>query len=222
MRSYHRVVLIIACVVCVTSCSAPTPRNSSGGVAFADDFSADNNDWWVGVSESEGGKIRREIADGVYRVGISADKDWTWWITPSGRVLSDFGLQADFHKVSSVYNEAYGLTFCSSEAGRYYFLISPFGKFHLYAWDEARQEAQTLIDWTAHGAIRREGPNTLRVMRRDEGPIELFVNDQLVAALSDQRLPPGEAGVTFALYEQGQELQVEVDNFKFGLPNAVP
>jgi hypothetical protein len=211
----RRLLLLLTLLSLLAGC-APAGEEAASEAptfSFADDFSADDDLWRTGDEHDEDGTIRRELAGGLYRVGITVKAPFSWYELPSAPVLDKFSLQADFRRIRSSSNESYGLVFCSSQAGSYYFLISPYGQFALKVWEDEADEWSTLIDWTKHGAIRAEGVNTLRVTK-EGGTIELSVNDERLAYLEDQRLTPGLAGIGFSFYEGSNELEVEVDNFE--------
>jgi hypothetical protein len=107
-----------------------------------------------------------------------------------------------------------GLLFHIDEDQFYLFEVS--GEYYSL-WRSVPDGWTDLIDWTTSDVIRPGDSNLLGVLMLEDH-IHLFINDQLVAELTDTHYAAGVVGVAIGLEEAGDEGTFEFDNLLVTAP----
>jgi hypothetical protein len=87
--------------------------------------------------------------------------------------------------------------------------ISTKGNFSLWLNDDG--------DWTHSDFIVPDGDNRLEVGAED-GQFVLFINVHLVAQMDEKTRPVGEVGLMMSVYEAGDAVIYEFDDFELRVP----
>lgn len=174
---------------------------------FQDDFSDRSGGWNEG--DWEGSSIW--IEDGDYHVLVKKAYTGTsgWRMETS---YADLIFEADARQVSGPDNNAYGLLFRYKNKDNFYrFSISGLGKYEI----DKRLEGEwvSIKKWTPSEAINQGvAANHLKVICQGN-TIEVYVNDQHLATVTDDSFSEGYIALTAAAYEE-PDVHVAFDNVK--------
>jgi len=186
-------------------------------VVLRDFFLEEANDWEYGDVDGElaGGQLSARA--GKYRFDITSISGVVWWSRAlAATATTDFYARVDARRLSGPADSDYGLVFRHTGFSYYYFQVSDSGQYALYRYDDGWT---LLVDWTASAAIRPDEVNQLAVLA--EGPrFTLFVNDQMLTEVEDDRLPSGSVGVAIQIYDGDENAVFEFDNFEWRAPAA--
>jgi hypothetical protein len=178
-----------------TATSQPEVQPLSG-VLLQDDFSDPTSGWETG--EFEGGSVGYK--DGTYSV-ISTQQSTAMW-GAAGRSFADVVIEVDATPVLTPANDNndYGVM-CRVQSGGdgYSMNISGDG---FYSIQRIESDVYTnLVDWSESSAIRTgKATNHLRVVC-DGNKLVLFVNDTLLAEVTDATFSEGDIALAVTTYE---------------------
>jgi hypothetical protein len=164
--------------------------------------------------EDDLAKLSVEISNGKYRWEAHANDGFVWWSYPSIDPLTDFYAEIEvIQSEGDPYGEM-GLVFRLDEDQFYLYEVS--GEYYSL-WRSVPDGWSDLIDWTPSDAIRPGGINLLGILAHGE-QIYLFINDQLVAEVTDTHYTAGVIGVAVGLEEAGDSGVFEFDNLLITAP----
>ncbi len=186
---------------------SPTPGRWP--VMLVDAFDDNTNDWVVTAYQDDWGRVRREIADGVYRWEIEAFRSVSRWCMPEVTPVADFRLAVEAQRVSGPEDVAYGLVFRHTAGSYYLFSVRENGYFRFSLWADFAW--MPIVDWTETPLVRAGEVNRLEVVAKGTH-FSLHINGQPVAEAEDDYLVSGEVGLSVALFTPGKAVVV-FDNF---------
>jgi serine/threonine protein kinase len=206
-----------------TQLPAPTPTTArsendtvleiselDGEILFEDRFDSNQHEWFTGEESDEYGRYKAEIVDGRYRLSHQADQDTFIWEEPADVDFDDFVVSVAALPVEYSAAFAYGLIFRRNESQELYtFEIDSDGFFFVNLRED--EEWQSLVDFTELDAINSDGPNQLMVVA-DGSLLTFFINGVEAITIEDDTLDRGSVGVTFEIYEAGDNATVDFDN----------
>jgi uncharacterized protein YraI len=180
----------------------PTPKP---GILLEDDFSDpasgwpehnDGHKWWYENGEFNG------LVEGTY---------YLTWQGYSGRVFSDFALEADARKVAGPNGAGYGLAFrIAGWNDAYVFNIAGDGNYTLFKIVDG-QRSDVVGRTSALGVINK-GDSTNHLLVVCQGShIWCYINGQLVADVTDDSHVEGEIGFSIESQEVS-DLHIAFDN----------
>jgi hypothetical protein len=112
----------------------------------------------------------------------------------------------------------YGLVFRITGHNFYYFGISITKKSYILLLLN-NNKWSTLRKWSHSQEILTDQPNQVAVLA-DGSAISLFINGQMVDQYDDETLVQGKAGVAMDLYNAGDQIDVEFDDFEIRAPRS--
>ncbi len=134
--------------------------------------------------------------------------------------FTDFILEVDATQVAGPDHNLYGIMLRYNDSAReyYYFAISGDGNYTLVFDNLDAQEPTTkLIHWTPSSAIKT-GASTNHIKIVAVGnTFELYVNDQLLDTIHDERISSGTVGFVVATSEEGGA-HIKFDNIMVTAP----
>ena len=178
---------------------------------FEDDFSSDQEVWYIGQDEDELGYFEAEITDGLYKLYMnSAAEDGNFSLVELYDMeVDDFILEVDIEYVEHSDDFLYGIVFRSDLEDNFY-LFELDGDGFLVALS-TEEDWVELVEYTESPAINPEGPNQLII--EAIGPsLSFLINDEEVATIEDNTLEYGSIGLVVELFEEETEMYVEFDN----------
>lgn len=201
---------IIGCLFLIfdlASCvGSPSVQFALGDVLLREDFS--DRFAWDSYSNAQQ-RIDFGIVDGVYRAR-AADETMMWALNAT--LHDDVVIEAEATQVSHFRDNAYGLMCRASPTNNgngYYFLISGDGQFTIRRG--SADQIRAIIPWRASRTIRQDkGINRIRIVCIGDY-LALYVNDEFVAEVRDDRFRSGYAGLSAAV-TKGGEVDIEFDD----------
>ena len=192
------------------------PEEREWEFGFYDDFAADTGSWTTGVYDSERLSGNRRIAEGTYIWEAEAKQGFAWWSESGNEPITDFALDVVAGQPSGSSSGSYGVMFRHDEADNHYvFRIRDSGEYRVSLVQDG--EWINLTDWTPTSLIYAGDPNMLSVGA--EGPYFTFwINNELVAEISDETLPSGDVGLVIGLGQAGDAGRFEFDDFVLFTP----
>jgi hypothetical protein len=181
--------------------------------ALYETFDNNLNDWPTGEDqEASLARILWTLDQSRYRWQAQAIQGFVWWAYPEMEQAGDFYLAVDVQQVEGPPSGEAGLIFRLNELDEYYlYEIDARGNFAVFI---RQQDAwETLYDWSEAQAILGDSPNRLALVARGS-QLFFFINEQLVASLTDERLTSGKAGLLIGLSDEGDKGVWEFDNFE--------
>jgi formylglycine-generating enzyme required for sulfatase activity len=184
-------------------------------LAFEDNFADDSNGWFVGEIDDDLWKQSREISDGKYLWTMEftedMDEEWvTFGVVPAHMRVSDFEVSLKVKQEAGFAETAYGLSFRHSPTGAYLFTIRN-DSFRLAVYDY--QDTMAIIDWTPTDLIIAGEMNELKVLTNGDH-ITLFINDEIVADITDTTLSHGRIMLAFDLSVPGASATLAFDEIQ--------
>ena len=187
---------------------------------LSDTFPDNSLKWPVGVEESDLSKTDWEVKDGKYWVQATAKQGFVYWNHPEGDEVADFYLSVDAQQISGTETAEYGVIFRETIDDYYYlFEISNTGEYALFL--RSQGDWSTLIDWTESPAILPGEVNQIAVIGLGSSFL-FFLNDEFVTGTEDSTLASGLAGVAIGLSNEGEQVEVEFDNFVLRSTSPTP
>ncbi|HUW12964.1 MAG TPA: serine/threonine-protein kinase [Anaerolineae bacterium] len=192
------------------------PEEREWEFGFYDDFAADTGSWTTGVYDSERLSGNRRIAEGTYIWEAEAKQGFAWWSESGNEPITDFALDVVAGQPSGSSSGSYGVMFRHDEADNHYvFRIRDSGEYRVSLVQDG--EWINLTDWTPTSLIYAGDPNMLSVGA--EGPVfKFWINNELVAEISDETLPSGDVGLVIGLGQAGDAGRFEFDDFVLFTP----
>ncbi len=186
-------------------------------VILDDNFDQNTNDWPTGDEVDPLADISHSLTEGKYRWHASGKEGFVWWAIPSMGEVEDFVLSADVQQIEGPpYGEAGVIYRITQDDDYYIFEINAQGEYEVFL--RYQEEWYTLLPWTPAPVINIGSSNNLTVLGR--GPhFDLFINEQFVRTITDDRLPRGTVGVLVGLSEPEDEGSWEFDNFQLRVPD---
>jgi hypothetical protein len=173
---------------------------------YSDDFN-DSETGWGEIFEPD---TVRQYGGSRYHIIAKGNDVFTW--SKSGRDFADFVLEVDATQDEGPSNNSYGLLFRSEDAEHFYrFGISGDGFYFLDK--SVGSEWVPVIDWTESPYINRgQASNRLKVTCAGS-QITLHVNDQHLAAVTDDSYDHGDIGLFAASFAE-PNVHITFDNLK--------
>lgn len=208
----------------VTPTPVDTPRPSPAatllppglhapGAVYAQDFSAEVEDWAAGRDEDDYVYAERDFSDGMYRWQLQAKQDFFTLrrsTSVSNLPIPFFQLSARMIVAEAPAGIAYGLVFNLDDDDYYYFKVTQSGEYALYLHQKAGFEA--LISETETADVQRgaSATNWLAVITRGD-LLELYINGRLQDSLIDTTLRGGGIGLAVEL-PAGEDATIYFDD----------
>ncbi len=163
-------------------------------VVSTQQLSFDGPDEWENYASESGAQLG--VENGVYRA-YTPNAGYIWGLNDS--VHSDVVLEVDLTPLSVHGDTAAGLM-CRADASNngdgYYFMVNPNGYFSVSVSDG--DNIVPLVDWQPSPAVRPGlDRNTIRAICLGN-MLAMYVNDQLVATVEDNRFASGHTGIAVA------------------------
>ena len=181
---------------------------------FEEAFVVNDEVWPEFEEEDDLANLSVAFVSGVYRWEAQANEGFIWWSYPDMESLTDFYAEVEVIQVDGDPYGEMGLLFHIDADQFYLFEVS--GEYYSL-WRSVPDGWSELIDWTTSDIIRPGDKNLLGVLMLED-QIHLFINDQLVAELSDTRYASGVIGLAIGLEEAGDEGTFEFDNLLVTAP----
>jgi hypothetical protein len=181
---------------------------------FEEAFVVNNEMWPEFEEEDDLAQLNVAFSNGVYRWEAQANDGFIWWSYPDMETLTDFYAEVEVIQIEGDPYGEMGLLFHIDEDQFYLFEVS--GEYYSL-WRSVPDGWTDLIDWTTSDVIRPGDSNLLGVLMLEDH-IHLFINDQLVAELTDTHYAAGVVGVAIGLEEAGDEGTFEFDNLLVTAP----
>lgn len=202
----------------------PTETSNTKGNLFSEDFSSNENGWVTGEESTDGGSVKRTIADGKYTINMNSKQDYFYVLTPipvfSG---SNFGLSIEATLLEGTFLPGNMTLEISTRqmdgiSGRQYnFILMDDGSSTLDLWpDDNYQNVSSLWTQDANPLFQLEKGITKAIAIVMDGPnISAFVDGEKIDAVTDATVSG--AGVTslgLCLYNPGDSVSIAFDNLK--------
>jgi hypothetical protein len=187
-------------------------------VILYEPFDYDNGIWYTGKGSDEDITWDYSITDGKYIVAVSSIQSIFHWNYVTDETLVDFYYSIEVKKNKSPDKTSYGLVFRHNQEGLYYFYINATGKLYgVLKYSESTWKQ--LMYWSSVEKIDPIGSNQLSVLAQGY-QFTLFINGEEVNSFKDDTFDSGMVGLGFDLYQAGEYLELEFDNFEVRAPNA--
>ena len=187
---------------------------------MSDTFPDNSLKWPVGAEDSDLSKADWEVKNGKYWVQATAKQGFVYWSHPEGDDVADFYLSVDAQQISGTETAEYGVIFRKTTDDDYYlFEISNTGEYALFLLSQGNWS--TLMDWSESAAILPGEVNQIVVVGLGNSFL-FFVNDEFVTETEDNTLSSGLTGVAIGLSNEGDQVEVEFDNFVLRSTSPTP
>jgi hypothetical protein len=184
-------------------------------VVFSDTFDEDTGDWFTGPDEGDYAIVDISIADGKYLFSMTTKEPSTYWLTPDAGRYGDVLVSVDVERVSGTQEGDYGLMFRLDEEYYHFSINSDWQEYSVYL--SVGDDWEAIIDYTESDLINPDGSNRLAVLAVGS-TFTLYLNGQELDSFTDDRLPRGEVGIAVNMYNSGETLDLEFDNFEIKAP----
>lgn len=176
--------------------AVPTP-SSQGSVLIEDDF---DNPKSSELTEETSDNATYTFADGAYAITVKTPK-YIVWSSYDGN-HGDVDIQVDSTLDNGPLDSAAGVLFrYQDDDNFYYYRVSSDGSYNLTLYKSG--ERQVLVDWTEAPEIKgRRQVNHLGVEAVGDH-IRLFVNDTLLAEVSDDTFAKGQIALAVSTFDEG-------------------
>ncbi len=181
-------------------------------LVLSDKFDPQEENWPSGESDGD-----MALAEWLYQPGkmqwsAKAKENFIWWATPKVDPIGDFYLSARVQQTSGPENGQVGVIFRQANEESYYmFGINNQQEFAIFLhWPTGWE---TIQDWSTTPVIHSDQPNELAIIGQGSEFI-FFINQQIVASLSDKRLSSGKVGIVIGLYHPGDQAVWEFSLFE--------
>jgi hypothetical protein len=200
-----------------TETTAPTQSYTDWPVAVSDSFDNNENGWPVDPVDDELIKGTFTIEDGKYLAKIQAKSSLIEWLEPNMRSVKSLYASVSVFQTGGAEEADYGLVFRESSGNFYYFGISVSAKAYILLM--YNNGWSTLIKPVRANEINPDQPNELAVLA-DGSFLSLFINGEFMDRYDDETLVRGTVGVAMTLYNAGDQLEMEFDDFKVRAPKT--
>ncbi len=189
---------------------------ASWPVVLSDNFSRVANGWGTGAFAGDITKLTREISGGKYRWNVSVNALGGARTMPAMKEVSDFDFSVSARLVSGPNTAEYGVVFRFTDDNNYY----RFGIRNDRTWQFQTKAQGTYLPPITRDQINAIRPGELnRISVSAQGAHFIFlVNDQYVGAVTDDRIKSGKVALNVNLYNPGDEMQIEWENFELRAP----
>ncbi|MGB7538877.1 MAG: hypothetical protein WBM17_10075 [Anaerolineales bacterium] len=192
-------------------------------VVLSDSFDDNRNQWFEGEYENDSVKGNISIENGKYRIDLTAEEAFTWWVTqdfPPADVirLEDFFISVEARKMEGPGDLEFGIMFRYWNTDQYVFTINADHQdysFRVYA----EGQWTTLIDRAECAAIVPDGSNRIAVLGKGS-VFSFFINGECVHQAEDDTLKAGTAGMGLMGWTAGIRTTLEFDNFEARAPES--
>ncbi len=201
----------------VPCCTATPNVASNWPVVISDNFASNANGWNIASQPytNDYGTFDEQITGGTFRVQLKATKDVAteYWL--QSVTASDLYLSVDAWRTNGPTTSPYGLIFRRDSRDAYYFFeISDDKRFFVFLYDQGQWT--NFISGTGSDAIRPGAVNHLAVIAQGSH-CSIFINNQQVGTLNNNRISRGQVGVGFEL-SVGNQATFEFSNFVLRAP----
>jgi hypothetical protein len=194
----------------------PTVSYLDWPIVFSDTFDDEYNGWYTGTDSDEYVKSDVSIAGGKYIVKATAKKPFFWWLYADLGILEDFYLSVEVKANKGLEQADYGLWFRGSDVDFYSFTINATTRqYGLKLFYE--DDLTTLIRWSRSQKLDPAGSNQIAVLAQGS-QFTLFLNGEEVNSLEDDTLDKGKVGIYIGIWNAGDTLELEFDNFDVTAP----
>ena len=184
-------------------------------IVIAEAFITNDLGWPVFEQDNDLAKLTVEIGSGKYQWHAQANEGFVWWSYPDMDPLTDFYAEIEVTQAERNLSGELGLVFRLSDDQYYLFEVS--GSEYFSLWRSDPDGWSELFEWTTSSALHATGMNKLGILAVEQ-QFYLFINDQLVAEVTDDQLAAGVVGVAIGLDEAGSEDLFEFDNLIIRAP----
>jgi len=191
-----------------------TAPDLGGEVVLADSFDDNRNDWPSGSESNDYAANDWQIIGGAYRWEVQADQEMYWYVYPDSPSFADLYASVQARPVSSQGWHSYGLAFRLKDDTFYFFALNSEGEFSLRYKSEG--EWGQLTDWHAGPAVQPGRSNKLAVQARGTR-LSLWLNDELVAEVDDDRIRSGQVALMISM-DPGSQGTFEFDDYELRRP----
>jgi len=206
---------VIATQIAHTTATAQAHATQLAQYELVDTFDSNENDWRVGMEESEYWQGEIQISSGVYSWDVESVKKGfvAWADSPMGSQSGNYDTYVDVKFEETMGNACGGIVFNMSSSGwrsgGYAFYICRSGSYSVYFhygsdWDELSSNYSVYIspaDW-----------NRLEILAR-ESHFVFLINNQVVFEMDDDRRKWGILALFIDVDEAGTKILF--DNFGF-------
>jgi hypothetical protein len=184
-------------------------------IVIEETFVKNDLEWPEFQEEDDLGDLTVEFASGKYRWQAHANDGFIWWSSPRIDPFTDFYAEIEVAQIEGDQYGEIGLVYRLEEDRYYLFEIS--GGEYFSVWRSDPDGWNEMMDWTTSASIQSLGTNKLGVLAIGD-QFYLFINDQLVAEVSDDQLERGVLGVAIGLDEAEDTGIFEFDNLQIRTP----
>jgi len=189
---------------------------------FTDSFDNNDNEWTLKDNESEDYAVETvSIEDGVLRWTVKAKQDFYEYKVQDTDIGPVFSTSVDITQVEGQWKEEvgdYGLVFHLVDIDNfYYFSIDENGNYSVFI--KLDGEWSPIINFEITDLVQTGNDVVNKLTVVGQGPYYgLFINDQLVNQVKDDRLEGGYAGIVIEVFNAGDQLSLEFDNLEVRVP----
>lgn len=179
-------------------------------------------DWLVTEKKREGFQYEWSIVGDKYRLAeeMTSTDGFVVYGTAPGYHTGDYYFTVDAQRISGSPEVAYGLVFGHNRDSEYTFFINddfPVGAGSTFTLDRREGDhSEALFSYQDTTAVQKGGVNRLGVLVQDK-QINLFINDQPVGSVRDDRLSSGRVGVYSIILDPARAV-FEFSNFVLRVP----
>jgi hypothetical protein len=182
-------------------------------LSIFDPFDLNERGWFEGQTDETYIVGNAQITEGVYRWDFTAVQAIHFRVSAGDNPITDAYLAVETRRAEGAPVTS-GLTFGETEASKfYYFWINDARQEYGLAFSSPGTAWETLIAPTSHYIIRPGEINRLGLMVTGS-LIQFYINDRFVGEISRDSPVEGWVGVAIELFNVGDEVRVEFDNFE--------
>lgn len=192
-------------------------RSLQWDILFQDTFSDTRGGWFTGDYAVDRLSGNITVEDGLHKWSVMAFREITWWLRPTIEPIADFALTVDMQKANGPLDNSYGVIFRLREDdgfSYYRFRVNDLQEYEVSFIDKNGTDAIT--PWTRAEYIQPGEVNRITVIGEGD-QFSLYVNGQLLASFSDDRLASGQVGIILGTTSSNESLILS-DNFEVRSP----
>jgi len=204
------VLATLACQTVLGGGSDSTPAAPSSSIIFSDDFSSDQ--WGVG-SDSDSSV---EYANNALQMMVFTTNYFVW-STPNEEVYQDVHMEVTVVNNNTDSKTAFGIM-CNQQANDnnfYYFAMTPAGEYAIAKTTDGEKDLFLTNNdqWTYSSQIAKNASSYRVGADCGNGMLVLYVDDQLIASVSDSSYLNGGVGLFTWSGEEADSANVSFDDF---------